>query len=69
MYENWTISNQNKNVEFIFGHRILINYVFVKSSSKAPTGADRKTQKEKKRNYGLILHSKVAQNLEYDVET
>ena len=49
MYENWTISNQNKNVEFIFGHRILINHVFfVKSSSKAPTGADRKTQKEKK---------------------
>ena len=49
MYENWTISNQNKNVEFIFGHRILINHVFFgQNFIKTPTGTDRKTQKEKK---------------------
>ena len=62
------MSNQNKKHQIFFGQRIWkIHGFFVKSSSNAPTGVDRKTQ-NKKSNSGSILYSYIPQNLEYDAE-
>ena len=63
------MSNQNKKASNFFGQRIWkINDLFVKSSSNAPTGVDRKTQNKQKSNSGSILYSYILQNLEYDAE-
>ena len=63
------MSNQNKKMSNFFGQRIWkIHGFFVKSSSNAPTGVDRKTQNKQKSNSGSILYSYILQNLEYDAE-
>ena len=63
------MSNQNKkNVKFFWVKEFGKFMFFVKSSSNAPTGVDRKTQNKQKSNSGSILYSYILQNLEYDAE-
>ena len=63
------MSNQNKKRQIFFWAKNLENSCFfVKSSSNAPTGVDRKTQNKQKSNSGSILYSYILQNLEYDAE-
>jgi hypothetical protein len=46
------MSNQNKkNIKFIFGHRIWKIHGFFERLLNAPTGVDRRTQKEKKKSW------------------
>ena len=63
------MSNQNKKTSNFFWAKNLENSCFfVKSSSNAPTGVDKKTQNKQKSNSGSILYSYIPQNLEYDAE-